>query len=61
MNPKCFGTKEYSKNCGICITCYEYIECGKIKNKKPKLSKSKNGRKKLNYFYLNLEKKNDNI
>jgi len=31
---KCFGTKEWSANSGICNRCELQDECGKIKSKK---------------------------
>jgi len=30
----CFGTKEWSKNSGICNGCKWKVDCGKIKAKK---------------------------
>jgi hypothetical protein len=33
----CFGTKEWSKNSGICNGCEQKIDCGKIKAKKDNL------------------------
>jgi len=33
LKKKCFGTKEWSENSGICNRCEEKINCGKIKAK----------------------------
>lgn len=33
LRKKCFGTKEYSENSGICNRCESKKSCGKIKAK----------------------------
>jgi hypothetical protein len=34
LEKTCFGTKEWSKNSGICNGCEQKDDCGKIKTKK---------------------------
>ena len=34
LEKTCFGTKEWSKNSGICNRCEQKNDCGKIKEKK---------------------------
>lgn len=31
LEKNCFGTKEWSKNSGICKGCEQKIDCGKMK------------------------------
>jgi len=45
---KCFGTREYSENCGICKGCPHYIKCGLVRKriiekKKLKMKEGKHG------------------
>lgn len=37
LQKSCFGTKEWSKNSGICNGCEQKDACGKIKAKKNNL------------------------
>jgi len=45
---KCYGSREYSENCGICKGCPHYIKCGLVRKriiekKKLKMKEGKHG------------------
>ena len=38
---KCFGTKEYNQS-GICVKCSLFVDCEKVRHKKPCFKSRKN-------------------